>query len=114
MAKLAIVASDSETLSSLSTDQLIARRDEMVREYQEMPLKIREVELILKSRIRGSRTLLPVRITKKQQIILDYVRAKMCNKDIAQAMNLSVNGVKYHISLLLKHSGCQTRKELML
>jgi DNA-binding NarL/FixJ family response regulator len=52
-------------------------------------------------------------LTSRQEVVLELVRAGKCNKEIAATLNLSLRGVKHHISLLLQRFGVDSRVGLL-
>lgn len=51
-------------------------------------------------------------LTKREQMILDGILKGMANKEIANALNLSVRTVKFHVSSVLLKFGVKSRSEL--
>lgn len=49
---------------------------------------------------------------KENEIILHILEGK-CRKEIASALYISENTVKFHISNILRKSGCRTRTEFV-
>lgn len=53
----------------------------------------------------------PVLLTLREQEILDYLQGGLTNKEIANALNVSVNTVKYHIKNIYNKLDIGSRKE---
>ena len=59
------------------------------------------------------RSLSRAMLTNRRRQVLDLLLAGKVNKEIAQALNISVRTVKFHVSSLLAIYGARSRYQLM-
>jgi DNA-binding CsgD family transcriptional regulator len=52
-------------------------------------------------------------LSRRQQQVFDLVKQGKADKEIAVALNISVRGVKFHVSGLLKKFGIKSRLQLI-
>jgi DNA-binding NarL/FixJ family response regulator len=95
-----------EDLSVPTLRSLLARLEE-----REFPMPAPMAEFLL-GQMRGSTSLLPVRLSSREQAVLQLVVDGATNKIIAEELGISVHGVKHHVANLLKQLGCANRTEV--
>ena len=95
-----------EDLSAPMLRSLLARLDE-----HEFPMPAPMAEFLL-GQVRGSPPALPVRLSSREQAVLQLIADGATNKTIADKLGISVHGVKHHVANLLKQLGCSNRTEV--
>jgi DNA-binding NarL/FixJ family response regulator len=95
-----------EDLSVPMLRSLLARLDE-----HEFPMPAPMAEFLL-GQVRGSPAPLPVRLSTREQAVLQLIVDGATNKTIADKLGISVHGVKHHVANLLKQLGCSNRTEV--
>lgn len=95
-----------EDLSVPMLRSLLARLDE-----RDFPMPAPMAAFLL-GQVRGSSSPLPVRLTSREQAVLQLIVDGATNKTIADELGISVHGVKHHVANLLKQLGCANRTEV--
>jgi DNA-binding NarL/FixJ family response regulator len=95
-----------EDLSVPMLRSLLARLEE-----HEFPMPAPMAEFLL-GQVRGSSSLLPVRLSAREQAVLQLIVDGATNKTIADELGISVHGVKHHVANLLKQLSCSNRTEV--
>jgi DNA-binding NarL/FixJ family response regulator len=62
--------------------------------------------------LRGSTSPITVKLTNREQAVLQLIVAGATNKTIADELKITVHGVKHHVANLLKQLGCSNRTEV--
>lgn len=57
---------------------------------------------------------IPVHLTKRQAEIFSMICSGLCNKEIARRLHISTNTVKFHVGLIFKALGVQTRNQAIM
>jgi len=94
-----------EDLSVSMLRTLLARLDE-----REFPMPTPMAEFLL-GRVRGSPSPPAVRLSSREQAVLQLISDGATNKVIAGELGISVHGVKHHVANLLKQLHCTNRTE---
>jgi two-component system, NarL family, response regulator LiaR len=95
-----------------SFDELIARRDECRRRIEQL-----EAEIVgINRRLLGaaSEEGLARRLTARQREVLEQLKMRRSNKEIAEALHVTVRTVKFHASALYAIFRVRGRRELEL
>jgi two-component system nitrate/nitrite response regulator NarL len=95
-----------EDLSVSMLRSLLGRLEE-----REFPMPAPMAEFLL-GQMRGSTSSLPVRLSSREQAVLQLIVDGATNKTIADELGISVHGVKHHVANLLKQLGCANRTEV--
>jgi DNA-binding NarL/FixJ family response regulator len=96
-----------EDLSISMLRSLLARLQE-----REFPMPAPMAEFLL-GQLRGSvGSVVPVKLTSREQAVLQLIVDGATNKTIADKLGISVHGVKHHVANLLKQLGCANRTEV--
>ena len=94
-----------EDLSVSMLRALLARLDE-----REFPMPAPMAEFLL-GQLRASPSPLSVRLSSREQAVLQLIADGATNKIIADELGISVHGVKHHVANLLKQLNCANRTE---
>ena len=94
-----------EDLSVSMLRALLARLDE-----REFPMPAPMAEFLL-GQVRGSPSSRLVRLSSREQAVLQLIADGATNKIIADELGISVHGVKHHVANLLKQLNCANRTE---
>ena len=95
-----------EDLSVPMLRSLLARLDD-----REFPMPATMAEFLL-GQVHGYPSPLPVRLSSREQAVLQLIVDGATNKSIADKLGISVHGVKRHVANLLKQLGCANRTEV--
>ena len=95
-----------EDLSVSMLRSLLARLEE-----REFPMPAPMAEFLL-GQLRGSTSPITVKLTNREQAVLQLIVAGATNKTIADELGITVHGVKHHVGNLLKQLGCANRTEV--
>lgn len=55
-----------------------------------------------------------MRLTVRERTVLDAVKRRLTNKEIAQELGISARTAKFHVSSLLAKHGVESRVDLVL
>jgi DNA-binding NarL/FixJ family response regulator len=94
-----------EDLSVSMLRSLLARLDE-----REFPMPAPMAEFLL-GQLRDSPSPPAIRLTDREQAVLQLVVVGATNKTVAEELGISVHGVKHHVANLLKQLNCANRTE---
>ena len=94
-----------EDLSVPMLRSLLARLDE-----REFPMPAPMAEFLLRQ-LRGSPSPRAVRLSVREQAVLQLIVDGATNKTVAEELGISVHGVKHHVANLLKQLNCANRTE---
>ncbi|MFZ2057636.1 MAG: response regulator transcription factor [Acidimicrobiales bacterium] len=94
-----------EDLSVPMLRSLLARLDE-----REFPMPAPMAEFLLRQ-LRGSPSPRAVRLSVREQAVLQLIADGATNKTVAEELGISVHGVKHHVANLLKQLNCANRTE---
>jgi len=92
-------------------DALIARRDECRRQIAALEAEILDINRRLLGAVREGK---PQHLSPRQREVLELLKMGRTNKEIAEALHLSVRTVKFHASALFAIFHVQGRRELEL
>jgi DNA-binding NarL/FixJ family response regulator len=95
-----------EDLSVPLLRSLLARLDD-----QEFPMPAPMAELLL-GQVRGTPSTAAVRLSVREQAVLQLIVDGATNKTIADELGIPVHGVKHHVANLLKQLNCSNRTEV--
>ena len=95
-----------EDLSASVLRAVLTRLDE-----RKFPRLAPMAEFLL-GRVHDSPSLLPVRLSSREQVVLRLIADGATNKLIADELGISVQGVKHHVANLLKQLNCARRTEV--
>jgi DNA-binding NarL/FixJ family response regulator len=94
-----------EDLSVPMLRSLLARLDE-----REFPMPAPMAEFLLRQ-LRGSPSPRAIRLSVREQAVLQLIVDGATNKTVAEELGISVHGVKHHVANLLKQLNCANRTE---
>lgn len=93
----------------LSVSMLASLRSRL--EEREFPMPAPMAQFLL-GQLRGSTGPFPVRLSDREQAVLQLIADGATNKIIAAELGITVHGVKHHVANLLKELGCANRTEV--
>lgn len=92
---------------SSDVNALIAKRDELIRQLQELPKEIRCLQQEIQRAVKPTMVL-----SERQEQVLVRVRAGELNKIIADELHITERTVKFHIARLFAKFGVHDRRDL--
>ena len=93
----------------MSVDALIVRRDRLLKQLEEISLRIQELQKQINHGTRGGFQLSP-----RQQEVLHFIKGGQTNKEIGAHLGITPRTVKFHIAELLSKFKKCNRHELKL
>lgn len=85
--------------------------DELQTEERELTARLEALRGEICSRVRAYLDN-GIKLTPKQQKVLELVRQRFSNKEIGNAMGVSERAAKFHVTRLLQKFKVQTRRDL--
>jgi len=93
----------------LSVSMLASLRSRL--EEHEFPMPAPMAQFLL-GQLRSSTGPFPVRLSTREQAVLQLIADGATNKIIAAELGITVHGVKHHVANLLKELGCANRTDV--
>ena len=110
MGKLATIQKPRVSYSAL--EAAMAKRDELIVLYQELPKRIRMAQLEIDRMVSPSNPA-AMYLSRRQREVLELLVCELSNKEIAVRLHIEERTVKFHVSNLLHKYGHKTRMGLL-